>query len=98
MNNKNLDIQSNRDLFDWIIANKPESEQPAKFYSYEFLFYAALGLRENPGETLTAQDLEEIIVGDLERIYEELWNNHDIAVQMKAVEGGRTGIRIMNTL
>ena len=97
MNNKNLDIQSNRDLFDWIIANKPESEQPAKFYSYDYLFHVALELRKNPGKALSAKDIEEIITGELERIFEELWNDHDIAVQMRAVEGGRTGIRIMNT-
>ena len=69
MNNKNLDIQSNRDLFDWIIANKPESEQPAKFYSYDYLFHVALELRKNPGKALSAKDIEEIITGELERIF-----------------------------
>lgn len=79
----------------WILENRPESGSPAKFYSYEFMFYTALELREKPGETLTATAIKEIICGDLENISEDLWMS-DVAVQPESVEGDRTGIRVMN--
>ena len=88
-------VYTHDELKKWILENRPESGTPAKFYSYEFLFFAALGLRENPGETLTATAIKEIICGDLETISEDLWMS-DIAVQPEAVEGDRTGIRVMN--
>lgn len=88
-------VYTHDELKKWILENRPESGTPAKFYSYEFLFFAALGLRENPGETLTARGIKEIICGDLENISKDLWMS-DIAVQPEAVEGDRTGIRIMN--
>ena len=96
MNTANVKTEYTHDLLKkWILENRPESGTPAKFYSYEFLFFAALGLREKPGETLTAKDIREIICGDLETIFEALWMS-DIAVQPEAVEGDRTGIRILN--
>lgn len=95
-NNTQKVVYTHEELLKWVLENKPEAGSPAKFYSYEFLFYGALNLRENPGETLTASDFEEIICGDFGTITENLWQDHDIAVQMSAVEGGRTGVRIMN--
>ena len=96
MNTANAKTEYTHDLLKkWILENRPESGTPAKFYSYEFLFFAALGLRENPGETLTARAIKEIICGDLENISEDLWM-YDIAVQPEAVEGDRAGIRVMN--
>ena len=96
MNTANAKTEYTHDLLKkWILENRPESGTPAKFYSYEFLFFAALGLRENPDETLTATAIKEIICGDLENISEDLWMS-DIAVQPEAVEGDRTGIRVMN--
>lgn len=91
----NKTIYTHDELKKWILENRPESGTPAKFYSYEFLFFAALGLRENPGETLTAKTIKEIVCGDLENISEDLWMS-DIAVQPEAVEGDRTGIRVLN--
>ena len=90
-------VYTHDELKKWILENRPDSGSPAKFYSYEFLFFAALELRENPDETLTAKDIKEIICGDLETISEALWMN-DIAVQPEAVESDRTGIRIINLL
>ena len=87
--------EPNRDLFNWIVSHKPESEKPAQFYSFNYLFYGALGYRT---DNLTDTDIEEIIRGDLECCFEELWEEHDIAVQPFAVEGGRTGIRVMSVL
>ena len=96
MNTANAKTEYTYDLLKkWILENRPESGTHAKFYSYEFMFYTALGLREKPGETLTAKDIRDIICGDLETISEALWME-DIAVQPEAVEGDRTGIRIMN--
>lgn len=96
MNTANAKTEYTHDLLKkWILENRPESGTPAKFYSYEFLFFAALGLRENPGETLTAKAIKEIICGDLENISEDLWMS-DIAVQPEAIEGDRTGVRVMN--
>lgn len=96
MNTANVKTEYTHDLLKkWILENRPESGTPAKFYSYEFLFFAALELRENPDETLTAKDIKEIICGDLETISEALWMN-DIAVQPEAVESDRVGIRVMN--
>lgn len=91
-------VYTHEELLKWVIENKPEEGSPAKFYSYEFLFYSALNLRENPGETLSAQDIEAVVHRDFEQIYEDLWQDHDIAVQMSAVESWRTGVRIMNLL
>lgn len=94
-NNTQKVVYTHDELKKWILENRPESGTPAKFYSYEFLFFAALELRENPGETLTAKDIRDIICGDLENISEDLWIS-EIAVQPEAVEGDRTGIRVMN--
>lgn len=59
MNTANAKTEYTHDLLKkWILENRPESGTPAKFYSYEFMFY--------------------------------------IAVQPEAVEGDRTGIRVMN--
>lgn len=88
-------VYTHDELKKWILENRPESGTPAKFYSYEFLIFGALGFRENPGETLTAKDIRDIICGDLETISEDLWMS-DIAVQPEAVEGDRAGIRVMN--
>lgn len=99
--NTNIEINNTEihdDLKKWIIDNKPAEGTPAKFYSHEFMFYTALNLRELPGETLTAKDIETLVLGELERIYEDLWQDHNIAVQMFATESGRTGVRIMNLL
>lgn len=96
MNTANVKNEYTHDLLKkWILENRPESGSPAKFYSYEFMFYTALELREKPGETLSAKDIRDIVCGDLENISEDLWMS-DIAVQPEAVEGDRTGIRIMN--
>ena len=96
MNTANTKTEYTHDLLKkWILENRPESGTPAKFYSYEFMFYTALELREKPGETLTATAIKEIICGDLENISEDLWMS-DIAVQPEAAEGDRTGIRVMN--
>lgn len=88
-------VYTHDELKKWILENRPDSGSPAKFYSYEFMFYTALELRENPGETLSAKDIRDIICGDLETISEALWRE-DIAVQSEAVEGDRVGIRVMN--
>ena len=96
MNTANVKTEYTHDLLKkWILENRPESGTPAKFYSYEFMFYTALELREKPGETLSAKDIRDIVCGDLENISEDLWMS-DIAVQPEAVEGDRVGIRIMN--
>lgn len=96
MNTANTRAEYTHDLLKkWILENRPESGSPAKFYSYEFMFYTAFGLREKPGETLSAKDIRDIVCGDLETISEALWME-DIAVQPEAVEGDRTGIRVMN--
>lgn len=94
-NNTQKVVYTHDELKKWILENRPESGTPAKFYSYEFLFFAALKLREKPDETLSAKDIKDIVCGDLENISEDLWMS-DIAVQPEAVEGDRVGIRIMN--
>lgn len=82
-------------LKDWIFAHRPLLGSPARFYSYEFLFFNVLGFGETHADALSTKDIKDMICGDIGTIADVLLEA-DIAVQPEAVEGDRNGIRIMN--